>query len=115
MCFVNLYGPYVDRERFWNNIFTLDGLMCDKMIFGGDLNFSLGLSEIWGVKARMDNLTDFFTRLMDVHGLVDINPSVLLPTWTNRRVGVENICKRLDRLLISNDFLDCDLQIRQYV
>ena len=65
-------------------------------------------------KVRVDNLSDFFSRQMDVHGLVDIIPSVLLPTWTNIRVGCENIFKRLDRLLISAYLLYCDLHFRQW-
>ena len=46
---------------------------------------------------------------------MDLVLSVILPTWSNRRVGCENICKRLDRLLVSTDFLDCDLHFRQWV
>ena len=52
---------------------------------------------------------------MDDHGLVDIAPNVILPTWTNRRVGSDNICKRLDRLMISADLLDHELCFRQWV
>ena len=59
---LNLYGPYVDREIFWYNLFKVEGLMSSKLIFGGDLNYSVGLSEIWGDKARVDNLSDFFIR-----------------------------------------------------
>ena len=51
---------------------------------------------------------------MDGLGLVDITPFVILPTWCNRRVGSGNICKRLDRLLISTDLLDCDLHFRKW-
>ena len=79
------------------------------MIFGGDLNFSLGCSEIWGVKARVDCLSDFFSKKLETYGLVDIVPHVLTPTWSNRRVGNESISKQLDRLMVSADFLDLDL------
>ena len=50
------------------------------LVFGGDLNFPLGLSEIWGVKARVDVLTNFFHNLLDSLGFVDINPLVSIPT-----------------------------------
>ena len=43
-CFMNIYGPYLDRERFWNNIFSLDCLKKSRLIFGGDLNFYVGFS-----------------------------------------------------------------------
>ena len=42
LCFINLYGPYGDRELFWNNLFKLDCLLCNNVIFGGDLNYSVG-------------------------------------------------------------------------
>ena len=90
-------------------------LNCTKIIFGGDLNFSLGLSKIWGDRARSDCLSDFFAKFLNDHGLVDIVPSVILPTWTNRRVGSENICKRLDRLMIYVDLLEFELCFRQWV
>ena len=103
---MNICGPYLDRERFWNNILSLDCLKTSRLIFGGDLNFSLSCSEIWGEKARVDSLSNFFSVILDGFGLVDVVPHVLAPTCSNRRVGNENICKRLDRLLVLADFLD---------
>ena len=112
---MNIYGPYLDRERFWSNIFSLDCLKNSRMIIGGDLNFSLGFSKIWGARARLDNLSTFFSGKMDGFGIVDVAPSVIVPTWSNRRVGIDNISKILDRLLVSADLLDLDLHIRQWV
>ena len=63
----------------------------------------------------MDSLSDYFSKKMEDFGLVDIEPSVLLPTWSNKRVGFENICKRLDRLLILADLLDLELHCCQWV
>ena len=68
----------------------------------------MGLFEIWGTRARLDSLSDFFANTLENFGLVDIVPSVMLPTWTNRRVGAEIICKGLDRFLVSADMLDLD-------
>ena len=70
----------------------LDCLKCEKLILGGDLNFSMGLSEIRGTRARLDSLSDSFIKYLETFGLVDIVPSVMLPTWTNRRVGAKRIC-----------------------
>ena len=109
---MNIYGPYLDKERFWNNIFSLDCLKNSKLIIGGDLNFSVGFSEIWGARARVDSLSSFFSGKMDAFSLVDIAPSVIVPTWSNIRVGIDNISKRLDRLLVSTDLLDLDLHFR---
>ena len=63
---LNFYGPYVDREIFWFNLFKVEGMMSSKLILGGDLNYSVGLYEIWGDKARVDNLSDFFIRQMEM-------------------------------------------------
>ena len=46
ICFINIYGPYAEREGFWNNILEFISANCAKFILGGYLNFSLGLSEI---------------------------------------------------------------------
>ena len=46
---------------------------------------------------------------------MDIFPNVMLHTWTNRRVGSENISKRLDRMMISIDLLEFKLCFRQWV
>ena len=113
--FVNLYAPYLDTESFWNNLIKLDVFLSPFLVFGGDLNFSLGLSEIWGVKAQADPLTNFFHNLLESLGIVGINPLESLPAWSNRRVGSEGISKRLDRLLVSADFLDCDFLLKQWI
>ena len=63
----------------------------------------------------MDALSDFFNNLLDGLGLIDILPLVSIPTWSNRRVGSESICKRLDRLLLSVDFLDIDFIHKQWI
>ena len=79
------------------------------------MNFSLGYSEIWGVKSRADVLNDFSINRLEGIGLVDIAPMVTLPTWSNHRVGPESICKILDRLLISVDLLDNDFLFKQWI
>ena len=63
----------------------------------------------------MDALSDFFTNLLNGLGLIDIVPLVSLPTWSNRRVGLESICKSLDRLLLSADFLDSDFILIHWI
>ena len=94
---------------------NLDCLKCEKLILGGDLNFSMGVSDIWGTRARLDSLSDFFIKSLETFGIVDIVPSVMLPTWTNRRVGAESIFKRLDRFLVSADLLDLDYFYHHWV
>ena len=113
--FLNLYGPYLDRENFWNHLSGMDCFKSTYLVFGGDLNFSLGLSDIWGVNAHVDALTDYFTNILVGLGLVDIAPLDSIPTWSNRRVGTECICKRLDKLLLSAYFLYRDFIFKQWI
>lgn len=37
------------------------------LIIGGDLNFSLGFSESWGLQAQADPLAGYFEQLLDSH------------------------------------------------
>ena len=62
----------------------------------------------------MDGLTDFFNHLPEGLGLIDIAPLDPRPIWSNRRIGLESICKRLDRFLLSADFLHV-FRLRQWI
>ena len=42
LCLANIYGPYSDKEVFWKNLLDMECLKCQKLILGGDLNFSMG-------------------------------------------------------------------------
>jgi hypothetical protein len=72
---------------------------------GGDLNFTLHRSEIWGESVILDNLANFFLNRLEVAHLVDVEPMEAKPTWSNNRVGVSGISKRLDMFLIHEDLL----------
>jgi hypothetical protein len=48
-------------------------------------------------------------------GLLDIEPSKLSPTWSNKRVGEARIAKRLNKFLIYEAFLDEVIRIKQWV
>jgi len=43
ICLINVYGPYQDMAPFWNKLLNCDFMKPDKLVLGGDLNFSLGL------------------------------------------------------------------------
>lgn len=48
---------------------------------GGDLNFSLGLTESWDHNAQVDSLTDFFEQIMESNNLIDTESAHTQPTW----------------------------------
>lgn len=60
--------------------------------------------EIWGVNARSNGSTYYFNNKFELVGLVDIQPLNLKPTWSNKRVGIKWIYKRLDIFLVHGNF-----------
>ena len=86
---LNCYGPYNNRDSFWNVVAAGGLLSLPNLILVGDLNFTLNASEIWGSKALLDPLGPYFSKLLSDHHLVDVAPSCAGPTWRNGRMGEE--------------------------
>ena len=104
---LNVYGPYLHRDTFWNVVASGGLLSTPNLILAGDLNFTLSASEIWGAKAIVDPLGPTLSTLFSAHHLVDIAPSCAGPTWRNGRAGEAGISKRLDRFLLSDHLISC--------
>jgi hypothetical protein len=51
---------------------------------GGDLKFTLGASQVWGLEAHVDCLSCYFIKKLEELGLLDVEPAKLTPTWRNR-------------------------------
>jgi hypothetical protein len=71
---LNIYGPHQDRQTYWNSLAECDWFKAKDFLLGGDLNFSLGASEVWGPRAAPDPLNQFFLNFLDQQGLVDLEP-----------------------------------------
>jgi hypothetical protein len=85
---------------FWENI-IIEGLVMDnRLIFFGDLNFTLFEYEYWGAQAKQDEHMDYFNQLLIEKKVLDVAPWKLTPTWRNGRIGTEGIGKRLNRFLL---------------
>jgi endonuclease/exonuclease/phosphatase family metal-dependent hydrolase len=112
---LNIYGPYQDRVPYWESLTQKYYLLRDNFIIGGDLNLSLGTAEVWGLRARVDPLMDFFHHILSEVGLSDLSPLKLSPSWRNKRTGEDCIAKRLDRFLISDKILNQPLHFRQWI
>ena len=48
---LNCYGPYHNRDSFWNAVASGGLLSLPNLILAGDLNLTLNASEIWGPRA----------------------------------------------------------------
>ena len=99
---INCYGPYKDRDIFWERVHNGGLLNSPHLILGGDLNLTMNASEIWGTMAILDPLASFFKHLFYSVGLIDVAPSIAGPKWRNGRVGDHGISERLDRFLIAS-------------
>ena len=99
---------------FWDSLLSNSLIKSDLVILGGDLNFSLGQSEVWGPHAQIDSLTGFFTQKLEENNLLDIEPIKLKPTWRNNRCADGKIAKRLDRFLVAEQIVDRAFLIRQW-
>jgi hypothetical protein len=76
---VNIYGPYSDRQRYWESLAKCSWFSAKEVIIGGDFNFSLGAAEVWGPRTNPDPLTNYFINFLDQYGLLDIEPIKLKP------------------------------------
>eukprot|EP00253_Pinus_taeda_P031803 PITA_31803 len=99
---VNVYAPCSQRESFWQHLLNLTIMNEDRVVIGGDLNFSLGFRESWGSAAQIDPITNYMTNLLAQSNLMDIPMQKVLPTWRNRRVGDAALAHRLDRFLMKD-------------
>ena len=77
---LNIYGPYLNRVPFWNDLLSKSFISNRKVILGGDLNFSLGCAEVWVPSVMLDYLAPFFSNAFSYHDLLDIGPIQLSPT-----------------------------------
>ena len=78
---INVYGPYLNRAPFWDALLQDPLLRGDSVVVGGDLNFSLGQTEISGPHAIVDPQAGFFLQRLVENKLVNIEPIKLKPTW----------------------------------
>jgi hypothetical protein len=103
---LNLYGLYAGREALWSRLFGLQYLRFYDLIIGGDLNFTISKEEVLGSVAREDKLALFFRDQIECHGLIEIEPILIRPTWINNKKGEDGISKFIVLFLASLDLLD---------
>jgi len=67
---VNIYGPFHNKEAFWNHLLNLSIINSDNIILGGDLNFSIGFGESWGTNSEVDPLSYIIEKFLEEHHLM---------------------------------------------
>jgi hypothetical protein len=81
----------------------------EDLIIGGDLNFSLGVAELWDQWAQPNSLLDYFSHKLSELGLIDITPIRAIPNWRNNRMGEGYIAKIIDHFLTEEKLLEYPL------
>jgi endonuclease/exonuclease/phosphatase family metal-dependent hydrolase len=100
ICFLNVYGPCVEKKLFWDRV-ALGGLLdSNNLILACDLNFTLGADEVRGATTQLDKLAEYFKDMMLEHHLIDLVPVEIVPTWRNSRSGRHSISKRPHRVIV---------------
>ena len=112
---INVYGPCLNRELFWQNLLGSPLLQAENIILGGDLNFSIGFSESWGHLAQIDPLSDFFGQLLEDHHWIDLPSAKIQYTWKNNISGDQSLARRLDRFIIKEGLCNQHPRSRQWV
>jgi hypothetical protein len=82
---LNVYGPCTDIITFWDKVFSLGLLVGTNLIVAGDFNFTLNADEVWGVTTLQDQVAAHLRVIFLRNKLVDILPTVTIPTWRNGR------------------------------
>ena len=103
---INIYAPnhYKEKEQCWDTIKeALKETQIRKIILGGDLNLVRSIEEKFGGTYHIDPSRDALEEIMKQHNLIDIPANNGKYTWSNKRVGKNNIKERLDRILIQEN------------
>lgn len=77
---INVYAPYRDRAIFWDSLIESELPDLTSLIIVGDLNCTICLNEIWGCSRKVDVMVDYIKDIILKHNLVDICPSMFIPT-----------------------------------
>ncbi len=97
--------PYLAlRKKFWSLMENIIGSFSGLWLMIGDLNSISGNSEKKGGSQKGESLFRSFCNFVHNVGTIDLGFSGSKFTWSNRRVGLANIRKRLDRGLYNADW-----------
>ena len=78
---INFYSPCHNRDEFWDNWMAPTIMKGEHIIMGGDLNFSIGLVESWGLNVVPNPLSVYFEHLIDDADMLDLAMPTTFPTW----------------------------------
>lgn len=72
VCILNYYGPYGERQYFWEKVANSGILQGDHLILVGYLKLTISVREIWGSVDKGDLMPPCFTIFFKEHQLIDV-------------------------------------------
>lgn len=101
-----VYGPSTPTLKpfFWEDLKCIRNSFEGAWMVTGDFNSCLDQKDKKGGKSVSSTSRGGFRDCVDVNDLIDIGFSGYAYTWTNRRIGKENIQKRLDRCFANGEW-----------
>jgi len=81
----------------------------------GRFKFLYWAAEVWGPRAKIDPLFDFFQHLFLEASILDLALVKLNASWRNKRTWEDHIAKRLDRFLVAYFLLSHQFHFQQWI
>lgn len=113
----NIYAPNSKstRSKFWDKIQQKRNFFpLNSWVMMGDFNTSLqDIDKYGGIHAQPDNRSNLMN-FININALIDMDLNGASYTWSNQRDGEDLIQVRLDRSLVTNDWIlshRCSLSI----
>ncbi|KAL8525379.1 hypothetical protein ACS0TY_014851 [Phlomoides rotata] len=103
--FTGVYGWTEDPNK-WRTWDLIDRLALGNFLPWlclGDFNEILFHYEKHGGIPRREVCMEAFKHCLEIHGLVDLGSGRNMFTWSNQKVGSDNIQERLDRAVVTNN------------
>lgn len=102
-----VYGAVEANEKItqWSHILELSKQVKKPWVLIGDLNIILDPGEEQGGHSTSSSSKTFVTQIIDSLGLQDAGYEGAPFTWSNNRSGEANICERINRALISYQWI----------
>ncbi|GLJ15842.1 hypothetical protein SUGI_0261440 [Cryptomeria japonica] len=114
----NVYGPSSasDKRALWDLLtIKLNSITDGSCVVGRDFNAILsGIEKSGGIQRTGTSQKDF-SEFVEKNHLLDIVPKNGVFTWMNRRVGFTNIVERLDRFLVTGEWLGQNLPLESSI
>ncbi|KAA3477524.1 reverse transcriptase [Gossypium australe] len=106
--FTGFYGQSdpILKKQSWDILKRVKSTVREGWIVGGDFNAILNNEEKEGGRRKSRSSIDEFGEILEELSLTDIKTKNRWFTWSNNREWVDLVKERLDRFIVSDDFIN---------